>query len=256
MTDPLTVLLAGRSPAVRVTGRRPRAVDLFCGGGGMAMGLHRAGFDVTGVDLAPQPRFPFEFILADALALSPDFLRRFSMIHASPPCQGYSRLRHLPWLRGRTWPLLIDATRELLAGSGCGAWCIENVEGAPLAGITLCGAMFGLPTYRHRRFETSFLCMVPPHPTHVEVVGRGRGVNDRKRGTLNAGSGKGAWGAGGIVTVAGGQFRKADGERALGIDWMTKAELAQAIPPAYGEFVGRAALAALGLPAAPEGLAA
>jgi DNA (cytosine-5)-methyltransferase 1 len=103
--------------------------------------------------------------------------------------------------------------------------------------------MFDLPTYRHRVFEGSLLLFAPGHRKHDVVIGHGRMVNDRRKGTLNASSSKGAWGNQIIVTVAGGQFRKADGERALGIDWMTKDELAEAIPPAYTEYLGRQLMA-------------
>jgi DNA (cytosine-5)-methyltransferase 1 len=105
--------------------------------------------------------------------------------------------------------------------------------------------MFGMPVYRHRLFESPDLFMEPAHPRHEVVIGHGRMVNDRRKGTLNAGSNRGAWGNQTIVTVAGGQFRKADGERALGIDWMTKDELAQAIPPAFTEWIGRQLMEAL-----------
>jgi DNA (cytosine-5)-methyltransferase 1 len=201
------------------------------------MGYHRAGFDVVGVDIEPQPHYPFEFHQADAMTFP---LAGFDVIHASPPCQGYSRLRHLPWLRDRKWPLLIDPLRERLKASGV-LYTIENVEDAPLSGcgILLCGLSFGLPVFRHRAFETNFGVLAPPHEPHRIVIGHGRKVNDGRKGTLNAGSAKGAWGNQKIITVAGGQFKKADGERALGIDWMRKDELAQAIPPAYTEFIGR-----------------
>lgn len=212
-----------------------RALDLFCGAGGASMGLHRLGFDVTGVDLHAQPRYPFRFIRANAL----DFpLEGYDFIWASPPCQGYSRLRHLPWLKHRTWPLLIDPMRERLVASRA-SWVIENVEDAPLAGMVLCGVQFGLPIYRHRRFETSFSSTAPLHRKHEVVIGYGRMVNDRHKGTLNSSSAKGAWGKQQMITVAGGQFSKPDGERALGINWMSKDELAQAIPPAYSEFIAR-----------------
>lgn len=230
---------------------KPTALDLFCGAGGVSKGLSDAGFDVWGVDIERQRRYvhPGRFVQADALA-PPFRLADFDFIWASPPCQGYSRLRHLPWLRDREWPLLIPTVREMLVASGV-PYCIENVMGAPLSGFVLCGTMFGLPTFRHRRFETNFLVMAPPHERHNEVIGCGRMVNDRRRGeqrgTLNAGSRKGAWGVSKFVTVAGGQFKKADGVRALGIDWMTKAEMAEAIPPAYAEFVGRAAIQAIGM---------
>jgi DNA (cytosine-5)-methyltransferase 1 len=219
---------------------RPRLLDLFCGAGGSAAGYHRAGFDVVGVDIKPQPHYPFEFHQADAMTYPLD---GFDAIHASPPCQGYSRLRHLPWLKGRTWPLLIEECRGRFAGR---EWVIENVEDAPLGGVVLCGQMFGLPVFRHRRFGSSVILLQPFHVQHEHVIGHGRMVNDRMKGTLNAGSSRGAWGtAQPIVTVAGGQFKKADGEQALGIDWMSKAELAQAIPPAYTEFIGRQLIAAV-----------
>ena len=222
-----------------------RLLDLFCGGGGAAMGYHRAGFrEIVGVDHLYQPRYPFTFVPGDALTYLAEHGREFDLIHASPPCQGYSVLRCLPWLRDREYPLLIDATRAGLVETAR-PWVLENVERAPLKGIVLCGRMFGLPLYRHRRFESSHVLLQPVHPRHDIVIGRGRDVNDRAKGTLNAGSNKGAWGQQQIVTVAGGQFRKADGERAMDITWMRKNELAQAIPPAYTEFIGRQLLSAL-----------
>jgi DNA (cytosine-5)-methyltransferase 1 len=205
------------------------------------MGLHRAGFDVVGVDIKPQPRYPFTFVQADALR-PPFDLARFDFVWASPPCQGYSALRCLPWLRDREYPMLIEPTRDMLNDGGP-AWCMENVERAPLRGFILCGQQFGLPVYRHRKFETSFYCLAPSHNQHRHVIGHGRMLNDRAKGSLNAGSAKGAWGKQTIVTVAGGQFRKADGERALEIDWMHKGELSQAIPPAYSEFIAHQFLA-------------
>src|SRR3990167_2655071 len=220
---------------------RPRLLDLFCGAGGAAVGYYRAGFDVVGVDLKPQPRYPLEFPRRDPM---PYPLECFDAIPASPPCQGYSRLRHLPWLRGRVWPLLIEPTRERLIAAGI-PWTIENVMDAPLHGPWLCGRMFDLPLYRHRRFESSWRWFPPHHLKHGTVIGHGRMVNDRHKGTLNAGSNKGAWGNQSIVTVAGGQFRKADGESAMGIDWMSKAELTQAIPPVMTEYIGRRLIAVM-----------
>jgi DNA (cytosine-5)-methyltransferase 1 len=216
---------------------RPLCLDLFCGAGGAAMGLYRAGYDLVGIDNRPQPRYPFRFIQGDALR-PPVRLEDFDLIWASPPCQGYSRLRHLPWLREKRWPKLIAPMREALRSSGVD-WVIENVEDAPLDGITLCGQMFGLPTYRHRKFECSRLLMEPGHPRHRHVVGRGRMVNDRRK-RINKSSGGGQFGKNEqVITVASGQFKKREGERALGIDWMRVPELAQAIPPAYSEFIGR-----------------
>jgi len=210
-----------------------RLLDMFCGAGGAAMGYHRAGFEVVGIDIKPQKHYPFKFYEADALEYCAKHGHEFDAIHASPPCQGYSRLRHLPWLKNKKWPMLIDATRKLLTEIGK-PWVIENVADAPLQGMTLCGQMFGLPLYRHRKFETSFLMLCPPHSFHPEVIGHGRMVNDRRKG-----AGNGALGPQVIVTVAGGQYKKADGEKAMGIDWMTKDELSQAVPPAYTEFIGR-----------------
>src|SRR5262245_21858800 len=102
------------------------------------MGLHRAGFDVTGIDIVPQPRYPFRFIQGDALK-PPERLQDFDLIWASPPCQGYSRTRHLPWLKDKVRPLLIPQTRELLRGHPC--TIIENIADAPLDGPLLRGGM-------------------------------------------------------------------------------------------------------------------
>lgn len=223
---------------------KPRALDLFCGAGGATKGLQRAGFHVTGVDIKSQPRYCGDvFYQADAMEFPLD---GYDFIWASPPCQGYSRLRHLPWLKGRKWPLLIDPMRERLGASRV-PYVIENVEDAPLRGIgiVLCGQMFGLPLYRHRAFETNSFMMAPGHPPHREVIGHGRIVNDRRKGSLNNGSARGAWGNQRIITVAGGQFKKADGERAMQIDWMTRGELSEAIPPAYSEFIGRQIMPAI-----------
>lgn len=224
-----------------------RLLDLFCGAGGAAVGYHRAGFDeIVGVDIKPQPRYPFEFVQADAMQFLDDgFGEAFDAIHASPPCQGYSRLRFLPWLRDKAYPLLIEPTRSRLLSIGM-PWVIENVEDAPVVGLMLCGQMFGLPVYRHRLFESSRFIMGFPHEKHRHVIGYGRRLNDRAKGTLNAGSSSGAWGTSQkIVTVAGGQFKKSDGSRALGIDWMSQLELRQAIPPAYTEYIGRELLKVL-----------
>lgn len=188
------------------------------------MGLHRAGFDVTGVDLARQPRYPFRFAQADAL--TPPFdLRAFDFIWASPPCQEYTPLKALQG--GRTYPDLVAPVRQMLVASGT-PYVIENVPGAPLGHyITLCGGMFGLRTYRHRRFEISFVVFQPHHPPHTV-----RTCTKKRRA---------GWDAGLNVSVTG-DVGTYVGRQAMGIDWMTGNELSQAIPPAYGEFIGRAAL--------------
>ena len=171
------------------------------------MGLHRAWPDaeITGIDNRPQPRYPFKFVLGDAMEFPLD---GYDFIWASPPCQGYSRTRHLPWLKDRKHPMLIDAVRGLLKGRA--AYCIENVGDSPLIGPVLCGRMFGLKVVRHRKFETNFYMMVPHHPTHESVHG-GR--------------------------MFGARLRKQADE--LGINWMNAAERSQAVPPAYSEFIAR-----------------
>jgi len=204
-----------------------RLLDLFCGAGGAAMGYHRAGFEVVGVDIEPQPHYPFEFVQAEALQYCAEHGMEFDAIHASPPCQGYSRMRHLPWLKGREYPLLIYATREALQATGK-IWVIENVADSPLNGALLCGAALGLPISRHRRFESNVLLLFPPCPGHpVSIHGK---RNMRQYGADS-----------GVMGLLPGQ----DAGQALGIDWQTSREMRQAIPPAYTEFIGRQLMAAL-----------
>lgn len=234
--------------------QRPRLLDLFCGAGGAAMGYYRSGFDVVGVDHLPQKRYPFEFVQADALEFVAAHGHEFDAVHASPPCQGYSRMRHLPWLKGREYPMLIDATRAALMATGA-IWVIENVEDAPLLnGVTLCGTMFGLKVYRHRKFESNILLMQPPHTKHRVVIGSGRMLNDRaqpnadgwvslpsKGSRLN-----GVRGNPEIRTVAGHFSDVDDAHAAMGVDWrMTRDELAQAIPPVYCWYLGHQLLAVI-----------
>lgn len=213
----------------------PRALDLFCCAGGASVGLHRAGFEVVGVDIKPQPRYPFALHQADALTFP---LEGFDFIWASPPCQGYTELRHAPGTKGA--PQLIDAVRRRMPAHA--AWVIENVEDAAWAmrsPVTLCGSMFGLGaqgcrTQRHRLFEASFP-LVQPHCQHDArpVVGV-YGGHARKRAASAGGRGtRDVWAGG----------HKAAASEALGIDWMTLGELSEAIPPAYAEYIGRAALA-------------
>ena len=202
--------------------QKPRLLDLFCGAGGCAMGYHRAGFEVVGVDINPQPHYPFEFHQADALTYP---LEGFDAIHASPPCQGYSRMRHLPWLQEKQYPLLIGVMWDTLTANGA-PWVIENVEDAPMPySVTLCGQSFGLPLYRHRRFGTSHLIFAPPHLRHRKVITPGRLLKDRGR----------------VST-----WERATGLPAvMGCPWMTQHEVSQAIPPAYTEWIGRQLLAIL-----------
>lgn len=218
---------------------RPRLLDLFCGAGGAAVGYHRAGFDVVGVDLAPQPRYPFEFHQADALAFP---LAGFDVVHASPPCQAYSPGRHmwkgrLPDDRHRQARDLLPAMRERLRDWG-GVYVLENVPGAPLESpVVVCGRALGLGVKRHRLFESNALLLVPPcprgHPGHWVSVFGGSALDRTPPGG-------GAQRADGTWPVM--QRRKhvphREAAAAMGIDWMSRRELAQAIPPAYTLLVG------------------
>jgi DNA (cytosine-5)-methyltransferase 1 len=189
------------------------------------MGYHRAGFEVVGVDIKAQKHYPFEFHQADAMTYPLD---GFDAIHASPPCQHYSTL-HARY-PDREYPDLIARTRARLIESVT-PWMIENVMTAPLLyGVMLCGGMFGLRTYRHRRFETSWLCFQPTHPRHIAKTSM------RKR--------RACWEAGMHISVTG-DVGSYVGPLAMGIEWMTGNELCQAIPPAYTEWLGRQLLAVL-----------
>jgi DNA (cytosine-5)-methyltransferase 1 len=221
---------------------RPRLLDLFCGAGGAAVGYHRAGFDIVGVDIRPQPNYPFTFIQYDALKLLFAIGRQFDAIHASPPCQAYSVLRRAnpdvvyPDLVGPTRTLLMDTKRP---------WVMENVPGAPLRPtLVLCGSMFGLGSggrqlRRHRLFETSYL-MLQPECEHIgEAIGV-YGGGPTGRYTFENGLRKGLKGRRG-----GYQGTMAERREAMGIDWMSSAALNQAIPPAYTQFIGEQLLAHL-----------
>lgn len=220
---------------------KPRLLDLFCGAGGAGYGYHLAGFEVIGVDLVPQPRYPFAFIQADALPFL-DALpsQEFDAIHASPPCQEYSQVRYLrdaTHAEVQPVPKLIPQVRARLEALGL-PWVIENVVGAPLPdALELCGSMFGLPMRRHRWFSCSHLLYAPSPCRHTNAF-------------LNVVGGKvrgyGAWASTQTYMDGKGHIRKreaqlprAEGCEAMGIAWMTLTELSQAIPPAYTEWVGR-----------------
>lgn len=215
---------------------RPRLLDLFCGAGGAAMGYHRVGFDIVGVDIEPQPNFPFEFVHADVLKLEPEYLAGFDAIHASPPCQAYSDLAKRNG-NADEWPRLIEPVRDMLNATGK-LWVIENVEGSPLRDpIVLCGTMFeGLRVIRHRLFETNFDILPPPHIPHKEhpLV---HTLDKRK-----AHYGKTDEWRDFVQVTGGGNCSIAAARDAMGIDWMKKAEINEAIPPAYAEYVGSAIL--------------
>lgn len=216
---------------------KPRLLDLFCGAGGAAMGYARAGFEVVGVDIKPQLRYPFEFHQGDALryleevpapgrkGLTPWW--SFDAIHASPPCQAFSDLKSMH--NAKEHPDLLTPTRELLDRIGL-PYVIENVEGAPMSDyITLCGGAFGLGTgdaelRRHRRFEVRPMpAIVPPcaHGQRPRVIGVYGGHGRDRRRTVNTQD-----------------YSTVQRREAMGIDWMTGTELSQAIPPAYTEWIG------------------
>lgn len=202
---------------------KPRLLDLFCGAGGAAVGYHRAGFDVVGVDIRPQPNYPFEFVQADALDYLRDLHERplhvwYDAIHASPPCQRWLTVPKA--LRDSEYPDLISPTRELLQATGL-PYVIENVPQAPLDGFILCGATFGLPVVRHRRFEVHPDIGLAPSTCHQGSFGRGTEHE-------------------GTYPFAHGAWRPAWREHVLPVvwPWMTLEESHDAIPPAYTQFIG------------------
>lgn len=222
---------------------RPLLLDLFCGAGGAGMGYYRAGFDVVGVDMEQQPDYPFEFYCADAMKIlsnDPGRLRAFfgdiAAIHASPPCQAYSAMR-TNWNARTDHPDLLPATRERLREIGL-PYVIENVPGAPMEPqVMLCGSSFGLGVggyqlRRHRWFELSqgIWMMSPPCQHSGPVIGiYGDHGPDRRR---KEGFGR--------------YFTLDERKQAMGIDWMKRGALDQAIPPAYTEYIGTQLLAAMG----------
>lgn len=218
-----------------VDGTTMKLLDLFCGAGGAAMGYHRAGFDVVGVDIAPQPHYPFEFHQADALTYLAEHWQEFDVIHASPPCQGYSRSRWLKNARGDA-PRVIDEVRAALIAANR-PYVIENVVGAPLVNpLMLCGSMFKLGVLRHRLFECEPpIYFAPAVCRHGPVMPIYWGERRRRlaRGDVFE-----------YITVAGRSFLMPEARRAMGINGMTQSEIAQAIPPAYTEYVGRILMAA------------
>lgn len=227
-----------------------RILDLFCGSGGSAWGYHQAfpEAEIVGVDIAPQPSYPFRFEQGDAMTFP---LSGYDLIHASPPCQGYSVMRHLPWNRDRIYPLLIEPIRQRLRSQPV-PWVIENVMGAQKAARMgagwLCGTMFGLPIYRHRVFESSFAWLSRPHARHEYVIRAGRMLGSRADTPVCAGPARPGrdverwpsldWG---LPAIDGGP-KRVTRERigaAMGIDWMTRREMRQAIPPAYTRYIAR-----------------
>jgi len=216
---------------------KPRLLDLFCGAGGASMGYYRAGFEVVGVDIKPQPHYPFEFHQADALTY---LLEGFDAYHASPPCQSYCALKTMP--NHGIHPRLIESVRIMFLATGK-PFVIENVEGAPLQNaFKLCGTSFGLMTSdkhylrRHRCFETNIeIWLLPPCQHGKKTIGiygdKARDIAAEKRHYKLPKETRGE--PNGI------KIPLSEAKKAMGIDWMNAKELSQAIPPAYTEYIGK-----------------
>lgn len=236
----------------------PKLLDLYCGGGGAAMGYHRAGFTVVGVDHLPQPHYPFEFHRMDALQYLRDHGHEFDVVHASPPCQAYSRLRAIT---RKEYVDMIPATRSALLALGK-PYVIENVPGAPLNMkvwqyiqtylYELCGSMFSLATpdgyaelRRHRLFELNCWLGLQPECNHggggvVTVAGHDYADNAARSRVRRALSITGNTAQTNVVrNKVRVTFSAAEARHAMGIDWLPMSRLSQAIPPAYTEWIGR-----------------
>lgn len=213
---------------------KPKLLDLFCGGGGASIGYAQAGFEVVGVDIRQQPHYPFEFHCADALEYCAEHGRGFAAVHASPPCQGYSKKVRATAggyanTKGKDEPRLLSETRALLESTGA-HWVMENVIGARgelSAGVLLCGVMFGLHITRHRLFESSDFIWTPEHGKCAGVSQRyaaAHGLNWRDCSVTGKGRNAGTseiW------------------RRLLGIEApLLQRQLAEAIPPAFSKFIG------------------
>lgn len=229
--------------------RRPRLLDLFCKAGGAGRGYVDAGFDVIGVDIEPQPRYPYRFIQASAFDVLADreFVAGFDLIHASPVCKVHTSMKAFAAAHHEDQ---ISRTRELLQATGL-PYVIENVPGAPLVDpVVLCGSMFDLGVRRHRMFELGRCKAEQPACDHAGQDARSPGYPVKRYhsgqprivispviGVYGRGQGLGA----GEVDLW---------KKAMGIDWMVRDELSQAIPPAYTEWVGRQVLTQLRVPLA------
>lgn len=220
---------------------KPKLLDLFCCAGGAGAGYHRAGFEITGVDISPQPRYPFEFIQADAIEYVREHGHLFDVIHASPPCQAFSTTRHAHSVEH---PDLLGPTRDALEATWK-PYVIENVPGAPLRSpLLLCGSEFGLRARdvdgvelamrRHRLFESNVWLMGAGGCAHdsTQVAGSYTGSRHRKPEHRDNPERRGGYTP--AVSV------RAD---LLGVEWMNEREMAQAIPPAYTEHIGRQLMA-------------
>lgn len=229
--------------------RRPRLLDLFCGAGGAAAGYHRAGFDVVGVDIKPQPNYPFEFVQMDALECDDLWLCArgddFDAIHASPPCQHFTRYGNSVKDIKERYEDLLEPTRALLVATGL-PYVIENVEGAPLHDpLLLCGSMFDMDVRRHRLFETNWQVEPPIWPCRHGIWGPNRypGGRWKARNEKNP-SVTPSTPVRNSMEVGRWNVKLEKQKEAMGVDWpMTVRELSESIPPAYTQFVGEQLLA-------------
>ncbi len=243
-------------------GAKYKLLDLFCGAGGAGAGYVQAGFEVHGVDIVRQRRYPYPFTQEDAIAHLMKHWRDYDVIHASPPCQKHSVMRRGRW-KDREHEDFISNVRELLkayteeqARNGKQVlWVIENVVGAPLVQpFMLCGTMFGLQTTagnqlrRHRLFETNCKLHMTKglecqHNTGsaIGVYGGGQHPDRRRPATIGVYGHSGGSSSRDGITMFGVQDRR----DAMGIHWMTGAELSQAIPPAYTKHIGQKLIAQL-----------
>lgn len=214
------------------------ALDLFCCSGGFGKGLADAGFQVSGVDIEPRPNYPFEFVQADAIEYLREIIRtgevkRYRLISAGPPCQANAALT-VGTNRSQGWGWehmdLVPPTRELLQESGV-PYVIEQPNGkaAIRKDLMLCGEMFKLGVIRHRNFELGGWST--EQPQHVPHRGRVRGY---RHGQYFDGPYVAAYGDGGYKATV------PEMQEAMGITWTdVREELTEAIPPAYGRYIGR-----------------
>lgn len=214
--------------------RRPILLDAACKAGGAGMGYRRAGFQVVGCDVEPQPRYPFQFLLGDALDVIRTMGWLFDAYHGSPPCHDHTTLRSRAGTNGTGH--LLAAFRDAFTATGK-PWVLENVPGAPMrSDVVLCGESFGLRTVRHRWFESNVPLIGKGHPlgdAHRFIGPGGRHLRPTSTRERRSDFAKGA-----NISVTGDVGRWV-GPPCLGIDWMTDDELSQALPPAYTEHVGR-----------------
>ena len=208
---------------------KPKLLDLYCGGGGASFGYELAGWDVVGVDIDPQPKYRGKFIQADAIEYLKAHYTEFDAVHASPPCQHYSKAAMQFRIAGKKYVDMIEITRNELIKTGL-PYIIENVPDAPLLEpILLCGAMFGIRTYRHRLFENNIELKQPKHPKHIAPnakMGRKPMPNEylQYMGHFS-----------GVKIV----------QEFTGLHWLGQKELAQSLPPQYTRWVGKQLLKAL-----------